>query len=266
MLLASGEFKATGGTITQEGDYTVHTFTSNGTFQVTSGVKEVDYLIIGGGGTGYGVVSGSGGISGGGGAGDYVEKLARLMSAGSFSVVVAATKVGPSNGALPGDSSSFNGDTAIGGGAGSSGSGASGGGAYGTTPGVFVSGGASTGILGNAGGNHAGNGYGAAGGGGAGGVGGNNSGATGGIGGSGLADLFWLAGQPVCVGGGGASESGSGGSGRGYGGNGASGGGGAGGNATGYGCGGGGSRNNGGFGGNGGNGGPGLVIIKYKTI
>jgi hypothetical protein len=61
---------ATGGTITDVGDYKVHTFTSPGTFEVTEAspdptANEVEYLIVaGGGGHGYG-------YGGGGGAGGY---------------------------------------------------------------------------------------------------------------------------------------------------------------------------------------------------
>ena len=57
---------ATGGTVTTDGDYKVHTFTSSGTFTVTSviGSPTVDFLIIaggGGGGTGYYAAGGGAG-------------------------------------------------------------------------------------------------------------------------------------------------------------------------------------------------------------
>lgn len=263
IMLASSEFKASGGTITDVGSYRYHTFTSGGDFTVISGSKKCDYLIIGGGGSGTGTVSGSGGIGGGGGGGDYVETRDEFISVGIYPVVVAGVAIGPSNGSINGYNSSFNGKTAIGGGGGDSKPGASGGGSRGQNPAVYNAGGAATGINGFAGGNHLATGWAAGGGGGAGGVGGNNSGNTGGIGGVGIANADWLGGNPVCVGGGGASESGSGGSGRGYGGNGASGSGGGGGSAVYYGCGGGGARNNSGFGGAGGNGGAGIVIIRY---
>ena len=61
---------ATGGTITTDGDYKVHTFNSSGTFAVTSdgnaaGSNTVDYLVVaGGGGAGNS-------FGGGGGAGGY---------------------------------------------------------------------------------------------------------------------------------------------------------------------------------------------------
>ena len=57
---------AVGGTKTTDGIYTVHTFTSTGTFVVTGGgSKTVEYLVVaGGGGGGYN-------RGGGGGAGGY---------------------------------------------------------------------------------------------------------------------------------------------------------------------------------------------------
>jgi hypothetical protein len=49
--------EATGGTITESGDYKIHTFTSDGTFTVTNkgnptGSNTVDYLVVAGGGGG----------------------------------------------------------------------------------------------------------------------------------------------------------------------------------------------------------------------
>jgi len=53
--------EATGGTITTDGSYRIHTFTSSGTFEVSEGVA-CDVLIVAGGG-------GGGGSRGGGGGG-----------------------------------------------------------------------------------------------------------------------------------------------------------------------------------------------------
>ena len=64
-----GIVAATGGTITTDGDYKVHTFNSSGTFTVTStsgGDAAVDFLVIAGGGGGGGYAG-----AGGGGAGGY---------------------------------------------------------------------------------------------------------------------------------------------------------------------------------------------------
>jgi len=60
---------ATGGTITTSGDFKIHTFTSSGTFTVTSaglssGSTTVDYLVVAGGG-GAGSAYGGGGGAGG---------------------------------------------------------------------------------------------------------------------------------------------------------------------------------------------------------
>lgn len=62
---------ATGGTITTDGDYKVHKFTSSGTFTITELGKEggagdqVQYLVVGGGG------GGGNNLAGGGGAGAF---------------------------------------------------------------------------------------------------------------------------------------------------------------------------------------------------
>ena len=61
--------EATGGTITESGDYKIHTFTGPGTFTVTNagkptGSNSVDYLVIAGGGGGrwqYSAGAGAGG-------------------------------------------------------------------------------------------------------------------------------------------------------------------------------------------------------------
>ena len=55
---------ATGGTITTDGDYKVHTFNSSGTFTVTTaGTAGVEYLIIAGGGGGGGSNTSQGSVS-----------------------------------------------------------------------------------------------------------------------------------------------------------------------------------------------------------
>ena len=59
---SSGDSRATGGTVTTVGEYTIHTFTSSGTFQVTSvGLTSVELLVVGGGGSGTGMGNGGGG-------------------------------------------------------------------------------------------------------------------------------------------------------------------------------------------------------------
>ena len=63
-------FSASGGTTGSHGSYSVHRFTSSGTFTVTAGQKDVDLMIISGGGGGaggdqYGYQWGGGGGGGG---------------------------------------------------------------------------------------------------------------------------------------------------------------------------------------------------------
>lgn len=82
---------ATGGTITQDGDYKVHTFTSNGTFEITAGSNTVNYLVQGGGGSG---AKRSGGFAGGGaGGGIKVDSISGTI--GSYSVVVGTGGITP---------------------------------------------------------------------------------------------------------------------------------------------------------------------------
>jgi hypothetical protein len=51
----AGPISATGGTVTTAGDgKTIHTFTASGTFTVTSGNGNVEYLVVAGGGGGGG--------------------------------------------------------------------------------------------------------------------------------------------------------------------------------------------------------------------
>jgi len=72
-------FEATGGTITTDGAYTVHTFTSSGTFTVLSGEKSCEVAVVGGGGSGgcidtigcisiTGILYGAGGVENAAGA------------------------------------------------------------------------------------------------------------------------------------------------------------------------------------------------------
>tara|TARA_S200002703_G_scaffold141408_1_gene133259 strand:- start:877 stop:2328 length:1452 start_codon:yes stop_codon:yes gene_type:complete len=94
---------ATGGTITTCGDYKIHTFTSPGTFCVSSGgnvlgSNSVDYLVLAGGaggGAGNQVPNCNGGGGGGGGAGGYRE------SSGAASGCYTASPLGACVSALP---------------------------------------------------------------------------------------------------------------------------------------------------------------------
>ncbi len=191
--------EATGGTITYDGLYKVHTFYDNDTFTITANLqnKTLDWLLIAGGG-------GGGGFAGGG-AGGVLSGTSLLLSNGAYPVVIGAGGAGAvssSTQGTDGSNSTFNGNTSIGGGGGGAYSntgtnyngrnGGSGGGAgYRIGVGVGTPG---TGTVGQGydGGNSSTSQADAGGGGGAGAVGGNSNGATfhGGDGGVGLANVI----------------------------------------------------------------------------
>ena len=258
---------ATGGTVTTDGDYKVHTFNSTGTFEVTtSNDNGLECLVIAGGG---------GGGGGGGGAGGYSEKSGHVVTATTYTATVGSGGAGGTNliAGASGTDSSF--DSIISDGGGGSGpdnavglNGGSGGGAGATASGTYA-GGSSTqtdtngasgyGFAGGTGPNSTSP-YPSGGGGGAGAVGvtpsANSS--TSGDGGAGRSSS--ITGSAVVRGGGGGggySSTTSGGTG----------GTGGGGNATAAGganTGGGGGGVASGASGGGGNGGSGCVIIRYK--
>src|SRR6056300_1143606 len=79
---------ATGGTVTESGDYKIHTFTGDGCFTVSNagtpaGSTSVDYLVVAGGGAGGGY--------GGGGAGGYREAKDSTTSSPHTASPLAAT-------------------------------------------------------------------------------------------------------------------------------------------------------------------------------
>jgi hypothetical protein len=170
---------ATGGLITIDGDYVVHTFKQSGSF-VSNGTNACAYLMVGGGG------GGGGDHSGGGGGGQVIIGSASLSS-GTYPIVIGAggSPGGPRNGvyATNGGNTTFNGLTAFGGGGGGQYSDQSGsGGASGGGGASFGSGGGpglatNYGITGYNG--AAGNNSGAGGGGGAGGNGSQSAGGPG---------------------------------------------------------------------------------------
>lgn len=234
---------ATGGTITCVNNKWIHTFTSSGTFTVTSGSGNVEMLIVaGGGGGGYngGQVS-----SGGGGAGGLIYNSSYAVTAQAYSVTVGLGGAADNNGG----NSVFDGNTAVGGGAGAWGSSNNSGNAGGSGGGGSRAGngGAGTAGQGNAGGRGAMAGVGSGGGGGgAGAAGSNASGSTGGLGGAGLS--YSISGTAVTY-----AEGGGGGSNAGY----AIGLGGGSANSTGA------ANTGGGGGGRGGSGGSGVVIFSF---
>lgn len=263
----TGFITATGGTITTDGNYKVHTFTSSGTFTVTAGSEPIDILVVAGGGGG-----GGDGGGGGGGAGGYKYMTGVTYGTGAYTVTVGA---GGSGGASAGNGTSggnsvFDVITSTGGGFGTyfaGGNGASGGSGGGGGGGAGQNGGAaSPSGQGNAGGNGA-NSPPRVGGGGGGcnAAGGNGTGSTSGSGGNGCSNS--ITGSSVTYAGGGGGGNGSGSSGQGSGGT------GGGGNGSANGSGSAGTANTGGGGGGGGpassgftggNGGSGVVIVRYQ--
>jgi hypothetical protein len=129
---------ATGGTVTESGNYKIHTFTGPGTFTVSSlsnvaANNMVDYLVVGGGASGG---SSGGSAQGGGGAGGFRVSNDTCMPApltsplantsgieateSSFPIVVGAggAAASPNNRGTSGAVSSFSTITSAGGGGG----------------------------------------------------------------------------------------------------------------------------------------------------
>jgi hypothetical protein len=274
-LVAITPFTATGGTITTSGEYTIHTFSSSGTFEVTSAPDgaEIEYLVVAGGGGGGAAIASNDCGGGGGGAGGMLSGTMTVMPQ-SYIITVGAGGPGlpasASSTVAKGGDSTLDTVTAYGGGVGgnrngvSPTSGGSGGGGCcdGSGPAAGTAG------QGNAGGGGAGTPAGASyGGGGAGSTGyAYASSGSGGNGGLGLASsitgssLFYAGGGGGGQGGGGVPGVG----GSGVGGNGATA---SGGTPTA------GMQNRGGGGGGGGgfpgpggaSGGSGVVIVRYLT-
>lgn len=116
-----GIHAATGGSIATDGDYKVHTFTSNGTFEVTTAPAAgatVEYLLVAGGGAAGRSWNWGGGGGGGGVLSGYLD-----VSAQEYAVVVGAggARGTTANTLGGGANSTFGGLAAVGGGAGRSG-------------------------------------------------------------------------------------------------------------------------------------------------
>jgi len=254
---------ATGGTETTDGDYTVNTFTSSGSFVVT-GTGTVEYLVVAGGGGGG---AGNYGGAGGGGAGGFLTASDYEVTTQSYTVTIGAGGAGATDNTVQGTAggnSVFGTITAIGGGGGgsfNSGSGGTGGsgGGQGTTSGTAGAGTAGQGYDGG----DAGAAFGGGGGGGAGAAGiASADQNTAGDGGAGLSSTILDGSTDWYAGGGGANAETDGGTG-GIGGGATA----PGGNADGVDA----TANTGGGGSgagrdyDGGNGGSGIVIIRYPT-
>ena len=187
---------ATGGTITADGDYKIHSFTSSSNFVVGTG-GDVEYLVLAGGG------GGSQSYAGAGGAGGYLTATGFAVAASTtFAITVGAGGAGGAPG-VSGSNSIFSTITSVGGGRGGYSLGQAGvaGGSGGGGGWNGGAGGAATAGQGNAGGAGISNMYGGGGGGGAGSAGSSNSGSAGGAGGNGLSSS--ITGSAIYRGGGG---------------------------------------------------------------
>jgi len=117
---------ATGGTITTDGNFKVHTFTSSGNFAVTNttgNLSPITYLMVAGGGSG-GAKSTTDMIQGGGGgAGGLLTGTQTLALNTSYSVVIGAGAAYVTSTSNPanGGNTTFSSFTALGGGRGGSG-------------------------------------------------------------------------------------------------------------------------------------------------
>jgi hypothetical protein len=281
----TSSIKASGGTITSDGSYVYHTFTSSGTFTPTTTLT-ADYLVVAGGGGGGSNRSGFNAGGGGGGAGGLRSAItatggggtletALSLTATAYTVTIGAGGAGGVANTSPyygadGSNSVFGSITSTAGGGGGNGAdggnnngraGGSGGGAGQNT----ASGGTGTANQGYAGGTNGGGNAGA-GGGGAGAIGGSTTTSQGANGGNGVNVI--ITGSLVSYAGGGgggtyggiASIGGTGGGGNGGLPNGATGS-----TNTGGGGGGGGTSGGGSGAGSGGNGGSGIVIVRYAV-
>ena len=80
-----GRFTATGGTETTSGGYKYHTFTGLGSFVISSGMKNIEYLVVSGGGGG-----GAHAGAGGGGAGGLLTGTFTNLGIGTYAVTIGA--------------------------------------------------------------------------------------------------------------------------------------------------------------------------------
>ena len=108
---------ATGGTKSTSGIYTLHAFTSSGTFTISSGEGDVDYFVVAGGGGGGHT------IGGGGGGGGIARGTISDMGPGPYTVTIGdggSGSTAPSSPGGAGQNSVFSTIIAAGGGGGGS--------------------------------------------------------------------------------------------------------------------------------------------------
>ena len=203
-----------GGTKTTSGGYTYHTFTSSGNFVNTIASLSTEFLLVAGGGGGGSGDDGSGGGSGAG-AGGAIDGTATL-NVGTYGVVIGGggaggQRSGGGNVGTNGSNSTFNSNTAIGGGFGLDNGATTVGQGGGSGGGGFRSGSVGSGTSGQGTNGGSGAGAGAPGaGGGGGGKGGGGGNATSTNGGSGGPGINWKSLGTFYAGGGGGGGDGSG--------------------------------------------------------
>jgi len=95
--------QAIGGTITYSGEYTIHTFTSNGTFTPNT-TMAVEYLVVGGGG-------GGSGNNGGGGGGGGVLSGSTNVTAQGYNIIIGNGGIGTTSTGTSGTAASAGQDT-----------------------------------------------------------------------------------------------------------------------------------------------------------
>lgn len=177
---------ATGGTITTDGNYKVHTFTSStGNFIVSNADAPFTVLVVAGGG------SGGAYYGGGGGAGGLIYNVEHTLTTTNYAITIGAGAAGKDTGhpggvGYAGTDTTFAGLIAAGGGAGKVSSSDNGNGGSGGGGGHSTTGGSSTSFGFDGGAGSGGPNYNPGGGGGAGSVGADGSSSGSGIGGTGI--------------------------------------------------------------------------------
>ena len=138
--------QGTGGTITYDGDYKIHTFNSSDNFVISNGVSlDASVLIVGCGGSGGNGNGGGYGNGGGGGSAGHYSMNKMTLLKGSYTVII---------GSYPGGTTTFNSVSSTGGSNGANATATHGGNGGNLSPysgGAYASGGSPSGGGGGAG-------------------------------------------------------------------------------------------------------------------
>lgn len=154
---ASSYITATGGIITRDGNYLIHSFNSTDNFVVTglssvSTYNDIEALIVAGGGAGATALNGANPAGAGGGGGGAVELTGYPISIASYPCVIGAGGTAAAFTQTNGTNSSFDSNVADGGGCGGDYNGGVNGGAGGCSGGATHAGVVQAASQGNAGG------------------------------------------------------------------------------------------------------------------